>query len=382
MGQDDGLNTQSLRDTISALTDKAEAGEPITMDAPAPEPIDAPPADTPAPEGEATAASGEQKPGRTAGRARDEHGKLLPGKAVKEAAPAPVIETPPPPKLARPSSWKKDFEPHWEKLTSGQPLTPEESRALAEYNLQREAEAAKGVSTYKTEWDNAKPIMDAVAPFMQDMQQHGIQPAQMVHRLMAAHRQLALGSEQDKLSMFQSLLPQYGIKAQLAVQDAHGQWQLLGQMPPPQQQAAPQPAFNPQDIDKIVEQKLSARETQLTITQFATAKDDSGNPRYPHYETVRNDMALLLEAGKAQDLEGAYKMALRLHDDLWQSEQAAKTQADANARLEAQRRAVQVAKGNVTSVRSATPASAAAPAKKGLRSVIEASFDEHIEGRV
>ena len=366
------MSENTLRDTIEALTDKAEAGEPITMDAP--EVVETPPVETQASEVETP----EQKEGRTAGRARDEKGKLLPGKAVKPEPVETVVPTAP--KLARPSSWKKDFEPHWEKLTSGQPLTPEESRALAEYNLQRESEAAKGVSTYKTEWDNAKPIVDAVAPFMQDLQQHGIQPAQMVSKLMYAHRQLSLGSEQDKLSMFQSLLPQYGIKAQLAVQDAQGQWQLLGNMPPPQQPA--QPAFNPQDLDKLVEQKLSARETQSAVAKFAAAKDDAGNPRYPHYETVRNDMALLLEAGKAQDLESAYKISLRLHDDLWQSEQDAKAKVDAAARLETQRRAVSVAKGNVTSVRSATPASAGTPAKKGLRSTIEAAFDEHVEGRV
>ena len=93
-------------------------------------------------------------------------------------------------------------------------------------------------------------------------------------------------------------------------------------------------------------------------------------------------MALLLEAGKAQDLNGAYKLAVRMNDDLWQQEQAEKTQAEANAKLEAQRHAAQVAKRNAFSPRSATPASASAPAKKGLRAALEDAFDEHTAGRV
>lgn len=378
MENDDGLTTQtSLRDTISALVDQTEAGEPLTG---VEKPVEGVQADAP-PIGE----TAEQKLGRTAGRARDEHGKLLPGKAVRPESSPPTLtaaSAPAQPKLVRPSSWKKDFEPHWEKLTTGQPLTPEESRALAEYNIQREGEARKGVSTYKTEWDNAKPVLDAVAPFLPDLQKHGIQPADMVGRLMGAHRQLSLGSEQEKLAAFQNLLPQYGIRAQLAVQDAQGNWQLLQQMSAPQQAPAQQqPAFRPEDIQKIVREQLQSERTVQSVSQFATEKDAGGNLLRPHYEAVRSDMALLLDAGKAQDLGSAYDMALRLNDELWKSTQDAKARADEAARQEAQRAAVRTARSNVSSVRSATPAASATGAKKGLRSTIEDAFDA-VEGRV
>jgi len=95
MENNDGLTTQSntLRDTLTALTDQAEAGEPLSI-AP-PEPVETPASvetpDTAAPAGE----TAEQKAGRTAGRARDAQGKLLPGKAVKPVEAAHVTPEPP-----------------------------------------------------------------------------------------------------------------------------------------------------------------------------------------------------------------------------------------------------------------------------------------------
>lgn len=371
------MSENTLRDTIEALTDKAEAGEPITMDAPAEEThVETPPADTQ--QGQQTETA-EQKAGRTAGRPRDEKGRLLPGPAQK---PEPVVAqqpAPPAPKpLPRPSSWKKDFEPHWEKLVNGQPLTLEESRALAEYNLQRESEAAKGVSTYKAEYDQAKPLMDAIAPFMPELQQHNIQPAQWISNLGNAHRTLALGNGQQKLQMFAKLAQDYGVPLQ-ALYDPQFAQQYVAQTLNVQPVQPAQPQADPREL---VRNEMAAYFTQQKVAEFAQSKDDAGNPRYPHYETVRNDMALLLEAGKAQDLEGAYKLAVRMSDELWQQEQQAKTQADAAAKLEAQRAATQAAKRNAISPKSATPASAGAPAKKGLRATLEEAFDEHTAGRV
>ena len=93
-------------------------------------------------------------------------------------------------------------------------------------------------------------------------------------------------------------------------------------------------------------------------------------------------MALLLDAGTAQDLKSAYSMALRLHDDLWQEQQTAQSKAQEAARLEASRKAVQVAKGSAVSVRSATPASAGSAPKKGIRAQLEEAYDQVATGRV
>jgi hypothetical protein len=67
----------------------------------------------------------------------------------------------------RPSSWKKDYEEHWGKLDP----------TLQDYIQQREADYAKGVSTYKNQWDMAQPLVHAIEPFMPLLQEHSIEPS-------------------------------------------------------------------------------------------------------------------------------------------------------------------------------------------------------------
>ena len=54
-----------------------------------------------------------------------------------------------------------------------------------------------------------------------------------------------------------------------------------------------------------------------TIEEFRTATDESGKPKHPHFSQVREMMGVLLEAGKANDLEDAYDRACRADPDVW-----------------------------------------------------------------
>ena len=346
----------TLREALESAVSAEEAKESSIVEAPV-ETVEPAAVET-------VAAVPEETEAQRTERLRDEKGRFVEGKAEAKEAPkveaAPVVPRPP-----RPSSWKKDYWDHWEKLDP----------KLAEYINQREGEYAKGVSTYKQEWDNAKPLIDAVAPFLPTLQQHNIKPDQWISNLGRAHHTLATGDGQSKLQMFAKLAQDYGVPLQ-ALYDQQAAQQFV-------QQAVQQPRQVEQpDIGSLVRKELSAAKTQDAIEQFQAAKDSAGNPLYPHFEMVKPDMALLLEAGKAQDLKSAYDKALRLHDDLWQAEQDAKRKADEASRLEANRKAVAAAKGSAVSVKSATPASAGSAPKKGIRSQLEEAFDAHTTGRV
>lgn len=364
----------TLHDDLSAAFDAAESG---TL-APVP---DAPPiVETPADTSQATETA-EQKAGRTAGRPRDEKGRLLPGKAkdaapqaqtpdatlsssVQQAQPAPAVAAPVP----RPSSWKKD---HWDAFDK----LAVENPALAQYINQREQEYARGVGTYKQEWEQAKPLLDAVAPFMPQLQQHGIDPGQWVSNLGHAHQRLVSSSPQDKLALFQKLAADYQIPAQLAVQGADGQWQLLGQLPAPQQQQPPQ-----RQIHEAVQQVLQQERMKSEVEQFWNNKE-----KYPHAEQVRETMAGLLQAELANDLNDAYEQALHLprHADLLQAQRDAQLAADEAERKAKEQARVQTARAKTTSTRTSTPSSAvAATGKKGLRDELSEAFDAHTSGRV
>lgn len=49
---------------------------------------------------------------------------------------------------------------------------------------------------------------------------------------------------------------------------------------------------------------------QLTMSNFASAKDDDGKLLHPHFSIVKEDMLALLKSGMASDYESAYEKAL------------------------------------------------------------------------
>lgn len=381
----DGLTTQpeapvSLREQ---LAENLVSHPDIVESAPAATPSSAEPAAaTP------VAETAEQKAGRLDGRLRDAQGKLLPGKPVAAAPEAGKAGSPPagqsmvPPAaqtFKRPTAWRNEAAAVLDKALAGQALTPDEAKIFHGEIEKREGDFANGVSTYKREWDTAKPLIDAITPFLPQLQQAGIAPAQFISNMANTHARLVSSSPQDKVGMFQQLLGSYGVPAQLAVQDAQGQWQLLGHAPMPQQAAQPQ--FNPQDLDRLVEQKLDARSTQQTIAQF----EAEATTKYPHYATVKSDMAGLLQANLAQDLPSAYEAALRLpqHSAIFDQMQQQQTDAKAAEAVAARKATVARARSNAVSTMSSTPSSnMAASGAKGLRNQIAENLRAIGDGRV
>lgn len=328
----------------------------------------------------------ESKPGRTAGRARDESGKLLPGKPQREATPvvpdtqaqvtAPAVEAPQP--LPRPSSWKKEMWPIWDKLSTGATLDAKEARQLAEYTGKRESDFASGVSTYKNEYDRVKPIADAVTPYKAILEQHKIDPAAHVGELLRAHHTLVMGSPQDKLALVSRIIQQNKIPIeQLFVQGQDGKIyfnQQISQQQP--QQTAPQ-----QDVRKVVQELMLEQSTAQAIASF----EAEAPTKYQHYETVKPAMIGLLQAGLAPDLPSAYDAAIRLpqHSDIWNAmQEQQRLTDDARKREEASKAALR-ARSNAISPRSApTTGSGSGTGAKGLRGLLEAAVNEHTTGRV
>lgn len=369
-------NTQAtLRDTLESSFDSVmtDTDSAVVTDAPA-----AAPATTDAPA--ATSAPADDRPRRDDGTfAKKPKDSTAAPKATAQTT-APSASVPPagavaaPASAARPATWKKELEAHW-------PGLPAEVQAEI---LRRENDYAKGVSTYKGEWDRAKPLLDAISPFMPELQQHGIAPDQFITRLATAHRTLALGSQEQKLATFTQLAQQYNIPlAAMFERGQDGQVYLRNTPAPAQQQ--PQGMTEAQ-VAQVVEQRLAQQSTSQEIAQFQAAKDDGGNPRYPHFETVKDTMAGLLQAGLADDLAGAYQAALRhpRHAEIFDEQQRLQREADEKKAAAERAKLAQTAKRNAISTPSATPTSTAAAAKgaKGLRAQLEENFDAATASRV
>jgi hypothetical protein len=343
----------TLRDALSEALGSADS---VTLNTPTETTIEtAPPVEV-----DAGSETAEQREARQ----RDERGRFAPKQEPENKLPAPVPQEgqqAAPATRKPPSSWKKDYWGQWERLGAD----PELSK-LQEYIEQRESDYAKGVSTYKSQWDQAAPIYEAIQPFVPELQQHGIQPQQWIQNLGNAHRTLALGSPEQKLQMFAKLATEYGIPLQAL---AGGQ----GQADPQVGHIVQNFQTLQQKVNELEHQRKQEADALMQREIQAFQKDA------PHFEVVKGTMAQLLQSGVAPDLKTAYDKAIRLHDDIWQQHQATQAKsADAARQAEIAKK-----KAAAVSPRSSSPTGTAAAAggKKSLRDSLSEQFDEASTGR-
>jgi hypothetical protein len=297
-----------------------------------------------------------------------------PAQSVSSDEPTDSYEEPQEKSVSRPSTWKKEYVQIWDKMEKGEQISKEDFTKFAEYANQRESEYKKGVSTYKAEADRAKGYEEAIAPFVPELQAQGITPAAWINNLGRAHMVLSKAPYDQKVQMFQRLAQDYGIQL-------NGEGQFAA---PPQVDAYTQQLMNQlnmvnQEVSSI-KGRFAQEESQRLMGEIERHRSDV--EKYPHFDVVREEMAQLLELGKAQDLETAYKKAVRMNDDVWAVEQekllsSAKQQAS---------KAQQVAKAKAAAVspKSVTPSGKVAEPgdKKDRRSLLSEQLGEAMSRRV
>jgi hypothetical protein len=273
--------------------------------------------------------------------------------------------------VTRPSTWKKEYVQIWDKMEAGEQISKEDFTKFAEYANQRESEYKKGVSTYKAEADRMKPFVEVIAPIEQDLQKRGINPTQYVHNLVRAEQILSNAPYQQKVQIFQQLAADYGIQL-----NNNGQAQ---QLDPYTQQLMNQLSQVNQEVSTI-KGRFAEEENQRLMSEIERVRSDV--EKYPHFDVVREEMAQLLELGKAQDLETAYKKAVRMNDDVWALEQDRLLKEAKQSAVKAQQ--VQKAKAAAVSPRSVTPSGKVNDGadKKDRRSLLSEQLGEAMSRRV
>jgi hypothetical protein len=275
-------------------------------------------------------------------------------------------------KITRPSTWKKEYVTIWDKMEAGEQISKEDFTKFAEYANQRESEYKKGVSTYKAEADRARGYEEAIAPFVPELQAQNISPAAWINNLGRAHMILTKAPYEQKVQMFQRLAQDYGI-------------QLNGEgVAPVQQDAYTQQLMNQlnqvnQEVSSI-KSRFQHEENQRLTNEIERVRSDA--EKFPHFDVVREEMAQLLELGKAQDLETAYKKAVRMNDDVWALEQDRLLKEARQSTIKAQQ--VAKAKAAAVSPKSTTPSGKVSNPedKKDRRSLIAEGLGEAMSRRV
>jgi hypothetical protein len=273
--------------------------------------------------------------------------------------------------VTRPSTWKKEYVQIWDKMEKGEQISKEDFTKFAEYANQRESEYKKGVSTYKAEADRARGYEEAIAPFIPELQAQNISPAAWINNLGRAHMVLSKAPYSEKVQMFQRLAQDYGIQLgedgiSVPQTDAYTQ-QLMNQLNQVNQEVY------------SIKNRFQQEEQSRLMSEIERVRSDV--EKFPHFDVVREEMAQLLELGKAQDLETAYKKAVRMNDDVWALEQERLLASAKQASSKAQ----QVAKAKTVAVspKSSTPRGTVATTdKKDRRALLSEQLGEAMARRV
>jgi hypothetical protein len=266
-------------------------------------------------------------------------------------------------KVTKPTTWKKEYLPIWDKLEKGEQVTKEEFTKFAEYANKREDDYKKGVSTYRQEAEHAKTLRTAIEPYMGELQRKNVKPEEYISALARADQMLTHAPYEQKVQMFNQLAQSYGIN--------------LGGQIQPQDQLAHQLYTVNQEVATI-KQRYEQEEQSRLYSEIEKVRSNA--EKFPHFDEVREDMAQLLENGIAKDLETAYTKAIRLNEDVWQKEQERLVKT-ATGQREKQLQ-VSKAKAKAVSPRSVTPTTMVATSdKKDRKSILEAQLNE-LGGRI
>ena len=298
-------------------------------------------------------------------RVRDEQGRFAPAtqeKPAQEVQSAPVEQQNAPTRNPF-SSWKPDAQQALQKAERGEALTAEELKLLRVEAERREGDFHRGVSEFKSHSERAKAYDAAFAPYQQHLQRLGVDAPTAINALMRADVTLRTGDPVTKANYFAQLAREYGID--------------LNQVVNPQP-VDPQTQYMQQQLQQLQQQQhmwqnqMQQQEqmrAQQELTTFATAEK-------PHFDAVRNDMADLLETGKAKSLQEAYEMAVWMRPDVRQtlmSQQLADAQRKAVEQAQAQR-----AKSAAVGVKGSSPASAGGqPVNGSLRDILASQFADN-----
>lgn len=291
-------------------------------------------------------------------RARDEQGKF----ASKEPAPTePVPEIPTEPEIKPPSSWKKEAKDAFIKAERGEALTPQEIKVLTQEAQRRENDFFKGVEEFKTHAQRARAFDQALAPYQQTIQQMGLDAPTAAARMLQVEHMLRYGDPHTKAQMLQKIAHDYGIDM--------GQAQELPQQDP-QTQYLMQQLNELRQTQQMWQNSIQQQEREKAnyeLERFSGAADKT------HFEAVRNDMADLLESGKAQSLEQAYEMAIWMRPDIRQT-LVEQQRIEAQKTFEEKQRLAR-AKTAAVSIKGSSPSSSGTqPVSGDLRSILESQF--------
>ena len=266
--------------------------------------------------------------------------------------------------ITPPTHWPNDFKEQFNEMdATGQHLFMKRYKDLeGDYTKK-----TQGVAKYRKRQEALDEIMK---PYLADFQRAGMDEIGAVRQLFAAHDYL----RKDPKQAIQWLAKNYGVDMSEVGLDTAEDDYADPQVKALQQQVAQLQGFLNQQ--QQTQMQSVQQDTQSMIDKFASAKDANGNPKYPHFEEVRDRMGVLIQGNQAQDLESAYEMAIyadpKLRQSLMDNYAATKTQKE--VKTEAVKKAKKAQRSTVRG--NPTPAEKALPTGLSVRDTIMKSIQQ------
>jgi len=220
---------------------------------------------------------------------------------------------------------------------------------------------AEYIGQLEVEQSISHQFKEVLAPHFDFIQSAGLDPYAHVGDLLQVSRTLATGSPVEKADMLATLFTTFGVD--------------VDQLDDALYRAINKP--KPNEIESTILQKLerlergqaqiqapqvaqaptvNTQEIEVEIQQFASKNE--------FFNEVQNDMAIFLHAGKAKNLDEAYKMAVKINDGVQATirQRAAKTTTSAKA--------------GATSLKGSGSVTGGSSKKKSsLREILESTWD-------
>lgn len=311
-----------MADTNAQAAPESAPAAPLSLDSiieGAYDKVYAPPAPAEAVPEDATEVPGEPS---AAERARDEKGRFAPKdpnsatEQHSEPGTSAKVANPAVPPVADPAAQPQPVDPpvhlSAEHKATFAKLPPDAQKMLVEVEKRREADYTRMTQEHAGFRRAAEPLVQAVQPFWEYLgalgtSLGGVPPAQLVNRLLGTEHTLRNGSPDQKVQVLAQIAGQYGIDPAA----------LAGvQVQPQQQPSAPIDLIQRLNLveqhQQMMEQQRREAEQQRMVSDiqvFATARDDTGQLKHPHFDRVKGVMVGLLESGQAADVPDAYSKA-------------------------------------------------------------------------
>ena len=189
-----------------------------------------------------------------------------------------------------PKAYKKEFQ------DSFKTLSPE----WRQYLIEREKQSERGFSDMGNKLNDLKWVDNLYNTRAERLKANGYSKAQDYIEQLA---QIEDALNADPQSTLQALAESYGVK----FNDNTALSSLQRQVNDVQQLVAAQRQY--------IQQQQQETGNRL-VNEFVNAKDETGNPKHPYFNDVREVMTDLIRKGAANDLDTAYSMAIWTNGDI------------------------------------------------------------------